>query len=434
MSTTPAVASANIEARTIRKLTTRIIPFVFALFMVAFLDRINIGFAALTMNRELAISSRQFGWLAGIFFFGYFVFEVPSNLLLEKIGARVWLARILISWGMVAVLTGLVKAAFHLYILRFLLGVAEAGYIPGILLYLTYWFRQRQLAQAMALFCMANPVASVVGSPLSGVILDHVHWLGVSSWRWLLILEGLPAIVGGIFTWLWLPDRPASAGFLTAEEKDWISNGLAAEQREKLAARQITAVQALMHPRVWYLTAIYFSCLISMYAMTFWMPQLVKAMFSGHSNTMIGTLVMVPYLAAVPAMLLISRSSDRSGERRYHIAVPLMIGAGALFLLSAMTLSPAVSLFLWCVVAAGIYSLLGPFWTLPNEFLTGYSAAAGIALINSVGNLGGFVGPYMLGAITERTGSVRAGLAFSAASLLVSAVLMMGLRKKHFGG
>ena len=409
----------------------RIIPFVFILFMIAFVDRINVGFAALTMNKELAISSQQFGFVAGIFFLGYFVFEIPSNLLMHRIGARIWIARILISWGIVAVLTGFVRTASHLYVLRFLLGVAEAGYIPGILLYLTYWFNQRRLANAIALFCAANPVASVVGAPISGVILDHIHWFGFSSWRWLLILEGVPAVLGGFFTYFLLPDRPAKGKFLTAEEKDWLIGELKREEQQKLTKSQISVGQALMHERVWYLTAAYFLALVGMYAMNFWMPQLVKGLGTQRSNATVGMLVMIPYLAAVPVMILVSRSSDHSLERRYHIAIPEMVGAIALLLLGAVNTNSAfLSVVLWCFVASGVYCLLGPFWSLPNEFLTGFSAAAGIALINSFGNLGGFVGAYAVGAISKKTGNLHAGLVFAAISLFVSAMFILGLRKR----
>jgi MFS family permease len=257
MATSPAVAPSTIEATTIHKLRTHIIPFVFLLFMIAILDRNNIGFAALTMNTELAISSQQYGFLAGIFFFGYFIFEIPSNLLLHRIGARVWIARILVTWGIVAMLGGFAQRSAHLYLVRFLLGVAEAGYFPGIMLYLTYWFRQRQLAQAVAFFCTANPVANIIGAPFSGVILDHVHWFGFSSWRWLLILEGLPAIAGGICTYFLLPTRPAEAKFLTLDEKEWIRRELAHEEQEKLTSARLTTGQALMDGKVWHLTAIY---------------------------------------------------------------------------------------------------------------------------------------------------------------------------------
>jgi MFS transporter, ACS family, tartrate transporter len=432
MVASPADAANPIEAGTIRKLRWRIIPFVFVLFVIAFVDRINIGFAALTMNKELAISSQQFGFVAGIFFFGYFVFEVPSNLLLHKIGARIWIARILISWGVVAILTGFAKTAMHLYVLRFLLGVAEAGYIPGILLYLTYWFTQGRLGHAMALFCAANPFASVVGAPISGLILDRIHWLGLSSWRWLLILEGLPAIVGGILTYFLLPGRPAEATFLTAQEKRCITGELEREKRQKLTTSQITVGQALMHARVWHLTAAYFMALVSMYAMTFWMPQLVKGLSSQYSNTTVGILVMIPYLAAMPAMILVSRSSDRTLERRYHIAIPEIVGVIALLLLGAVTTHSAFfTVVLWCFVAMGIYCLLGPFWALPNEFLTGFSAAAGIALVNSIGNLGGFVGPYAMGAISRRTGSFHGGLVFAGVSLFASAMLILFLPKQN---
>jgi MFS transporter, ACS family, tartrate transporter len=430
MMTSPAVAPAAIEARTIHKLRMRIIPFVFVLYVIAFLDRINIGFAALTMNKELAIASQQFGFVSGIFFFGYFIFEIPSNLLLHKIGARIWIARIIISWGILAILTGFVQTVFHLYVLRFLLGVAEAGYLPGILLYLTYWFRQRQLAHAFALFGTANPVTSILGAPLSGVILDHVHWFGISSWRWLLILEGIPAILGGVLTYFLLPGRPAEARFLTTDEKDWITAELAREAQQKLARSPITVVQALVHGRVWHLVAIFFTALIGSYTMVFWMPQVLKAFSTQYSNTTVGFLVMIPYLVGLPVMILVARSSDRTLERRFHAAIPAIIGAISLMLLGAMeTKSIFFSVALWCFVVSGLYSLLPPFWSLPNEFLTGFSAAAGIALINSIGNLGGFVGPYVMGAISNKTGSFRGGLVFAGVSLFISAMLLLALRK-----
>lgn len=431
MATRPAVAPTDIERRTIRKLRTRIIPFVFVLFVIAVLDRNNIGFAALTMNRELAITSQQYGLVAGIFFFGYFIFEIPSNLMLHKMGARVWIARILISWGIVAILTGLVQTSFHLYVLRFLLGVAEAGYFPGIMLYLTYWFRQRDLAHSVALFLTANAVANIVGAPLSGVILDHVHWYGVSSWRWLLVLQGIPAVLGGICTYFLLHNRPAEAAFLSPEEKDWLMNELALEEQQKLTRRRITAVQALAHGRVWHLTGVYFPAMVGYYAMTFWMPQLIKAISSKYSNTTVGVLVMIPYLLALAVMTVVGRSSDRTLERRYHAAIPLVIAAISLVLLSTTaTSSVFFSVPLWCLAASGIYSLWGPFWSLPSEFLTGFSAAAGIAMINCIGNLGGFVGPYAIGAISKKTGSLHGGLAFAGVSLFVSAMVLIALPKR----
>jgi ACS family tartrate transporter-like MFS transporter len=228
---------ASLGIRTVRKLKVRLLPWLFLLFVVAYIDRINIGFAALTMNRELGISSRQFGIVAGIFFLGYFIFEVPSNLLLHKIGARIWMARILLTWGILAIATGFVRNLHQLYAVRFLLGVAEAGYFPGIVLYLTYWFPQRERAQTVALFAAAVPIASIVGGPISGAILDHAHWLGVSSWRWLLILEGLPAILCGLATYFVLPSWPSEGRFLSSEEREWLRADLAREQQQKLERR-----------------------------------------------------------------------------------------------------------------------------------------------------------------------------------------------------
>jgi MFS transporter, ACS family, tartrate transporter len=361
MGATPELASVDIDTSTTRKVSTRIIPVVFVLFLINHIDRANIGFAALTMNKELAITSQQYGFIAGIFFLGYFFFEIPSNLLLFRLGARVWIARILVSWGIVAILSGFAKVAFHLYVLRFLLGVAEAGYYPGIALYLTYWFRQRHLAGAMALLSTGNPVANLIGAPLSGLILDHVHWMGLSSWRWVLILEGLPAVVAGIFTYFFLPNRPRDATFLTPEARDWLCRELRQEEIERQAAGRITVRQALGLGRVWHLTALYFAQLLSMYVVVFWMPQLLRAVFK-YSNTTVGVLVMIPYLAAVLAMIVIARSSDRMLERRYHAAVPQIVAATALVLLGTIVMpSPLLVIVLWCFATMGIWSFMGPF-------------------------------------------------------------------------
>jgi sugar phosphate permease len=419
-----------VEAGTIRKVRSRILPFVFLLYVIAFLDRINIGFAALTMNKELGIASQQFGLLAGIFFLGYSLFEIPSNLALHKIGARIWIARILITWGAVAMLTGFVKNVPQLYVARSLLGVAEAGFFPGIILYLTYWFRQREQAQAIALFMTALPVTSVLGAPVSGFILDHVHWLGVSSWRWLLILEGIPAVACGALTYFLLPSRPTEARFLTAEEKDWIEAELAREGEHKRTRHSISAIQALADGRVWHLACIGFSLAVGLNSMSFWMPQVVKSLSGQYSNTVVGLLVTIPQLVGLGAMILVSRSSDQKLERKYHAAIPGIL-AGIAFVSLGATRSPFISILVLSLVAVGIYSFYAPFFSLPSEFLTGFSAASGIALINSVANLGGFAGPYAIGLISQRTGSLYGGLAFAGVSMFVSATLMLLLRKER---
>jgi len=411
-------------SRTTARLRRRLIPLLFLLYVVAYLDRINIGFAALTMNSALGITSAQFGLLLGIFFWGYFIFEIPSNLLLHRIGARIWIARILVTWGLAAMLNGAVHSVPQLYAGRFLLGVAEAGFFPGIILYLTYWFPQREQANVIALFATALPVASILGAPISGFILDHAHWAGIGSWRWLLILEGLPAIACGVLTYLVLPSRPAEAKFLTQDEKRWIVAELARDERENIGEHSITVLRALAHPRVWHLTAVLFTYDMGLYGMSFYMPQAVKSLWIGYSNTAVGILVMFPHLAGLAAMILVSRSSDRRLERRYHTAIPLAVGGMALVVLGA-TRSPLLSTVLWSFVAMGVYSFLGPFFSMPSRFLAGFSAASGIALINSVGNLGGFFGPSVIGAFANGKYGIYEGLAFAGVSLFVSAALVL---------
>lgn len=426
MGTSPISASISLERTTTRKIAIRLLPFLLVLYVVAFADRINIGFAALTMNKELAITSQQFGFAAGVFFFGYFLFEIPSNLLLHRIGARVWIARILISWGIIAVLTGFVSTVYQLYAARFLLGLAEAGYFPGIVLYLTYWFRQREQAQAIALFMAGIPIASILGSPVSGFILDRVHWLHVSSWRWLLILEGAPAVLGGFLTYFLLPSRPAEAKFLTENEKAWVEREL---EREKQTTDDLSAIQALHNGRVWHLAFIGFAHAVGTYTISFWLPQVMKALLSGQSNTVVGFVLMLPYLGALAGMILVSRHSDHTLERRYHVATCAAV-AGVALILYGSTHSTFLSIALLLIATLGIFSFLPPFFSLPGEFLTGFSAASGIALITSIANLGGFAGPYAVGFVHQKTGSLYAGLALVGVSLFACATLALLLPKR----
>ena len=430
MSAAPAKVPLPMEtsdAATARKARRHLVPLLFLLYVVAYLDRVNVGFASLTMNRELALTSEQFGMLSGIFFWGYFLFEIPSNLILHKIGARTWIARILITWGIVAVFTGFVQNATQLYVARFILGAAEAGFYPGIVYYLSYWFRQREQAQAIGLFLTALPAASILGGPASGWILDHVNAYGLSSWRWLLILEALPAIACGVLTYRVLPDRPADATFLTDEEKVRLTDMLKAEAEAKPGAQTLTALKTLAHPRVLHLAATHFLFLMGLYITGFWMPQSIKSVGTELSNTAVGVLILVPNLAGLISMVLVSRSSDRCGERHFHAAISLLCAATALVFVGA-TSSVTACVALWCVAAAGIDSYLGPFWALPGEFLTGRSAACGFAFINSFGSLGSYFGLSAIGSIATKTGSFSGGFRVISAALVGAAILILALK------
>jgi MFS family permease len=328
----------------------------------------------------------------------------------------------------VAVLTGFVHSAPQLYAARFLLGVGEAGFFPGVILYLTYWFPQREQARAIALFMAAVPVSSILGAPVSGFILDHVRWLAIASWRWLLILEGLPAIVCGIATFFLLPSRPTEAAFLTIREKGWIAATLNEEKSAKLGEDELSAYGTLTHLRVWHLALISFTFQIGGYSILFWMPQAVKSLSSVYSNTVVGILMMIPYIAGLVALILVSRSSDRRLERRYHAATPLFVGGLALILLGS-TNSSWPSIVLWTFAALG-YAFMGPFWSLPGDFLLGRAAASGIALISSIGSLGGFVGPYVVGTAANGQGGIYRALAIAGVSFFAAAILVLMLPKK----
>ncbi|KAB2328341.1 MFS transporter [Cytobacillus depressus] len=420
--------SVSIGERTSRKVFWRVIPFIFLLYIVAFLDRVNLGYAALDMNKDLAIASSTFGLVSGIFFFGYFLFEVPSNIVLHRVGARKWIARIILSWGLVVILTAWVQNTTHLYILRFLLGVAEAGFFPGVILYITYWFRAKDQAKAVALFMTALAASNIIGAPLSTWIMDNIQWAGMQGWRWMFILEGIPAVVLGIVTYFYLTDRPEEAKWLSTEEKTWLIEEIKRENEEKAGIKRYTTREVLANPRVWRLSFIYFSLVIGLYGIGFWMPTIVKSLSSTLSNTQVGLITMLPYIAGGIFMIWWAKRSDRTGERKWHTGLPPILGAIGL-IGAGMTTNPYLSVFMMCIAVIGIYSFFGPFWALPALFLAEASAAVGIALINSIGNLGGFVGPYLLGYLNEVTGEMKFGLFFLSLCLVITSLLVLTTRK-----
>lgn len=417
----------SLEQRTIKKLMWRILPFTFLLYIVSYLDRANIGYAALQMNKELALTSEMFGLVSGIFFIGYFLFEVPSNVMLQRYGARVWIARILISWGIVAALTGLAQSTTQLYALRFLLGVAEAGFFPGIVLYLTYWFPVKHKATSIALFTSAIPVSYIIGAPMSTWIMDHVQWFGLTGWRWMIILEGAPAILLGVITYFVLTERPANAKWLSKEEKDWLLQELERDQKATPHVKHLSTLKAMVDPKVLYLSFIYFVYQTGSLGVGYWMPQIVKGFSSLLTNTEVGLIVMVPYVVATIVMVFWSRNSDRTRERRYHAAIPLLLSAIGL-VGAGMTANPFLAIALITLSLTGLYSFKSPFWAVPSLFLSTSTSAVAIAVINSIGNLGGFVGPYVVGMLKDATGGTKAGLIFMSALLLVSFLMMFFMR------
>ncbi|HDR9872798.1 TPA: MFS transporter [Burkholderia cenocepacia] len=426
MQATP-VTQAIDEHALVRKIAWRIIPFVFILYIISYLDRANIGYAALQMNRDLALSSEAFGFASGIFFIGYFLFEVPSNVMLNKYGARVWIARILVTWGIVSVISAFAQNATQLYVLRFLLGVAEAGFFPGIIVYLTYWFRAKELATTVALFTAAIPVSYIIGAPLSTWIMDSVHWLDWSGWRWMLVLEGAPALIGGVLCFVYLTDKPSDAKWLKPEERDWLLNELANDRKAHPNAKHLSAFKVMADPKVLYMSFIYFVYQCGSLGVGYWMPQIIKGFSKSLSHTQVGLIAMIPYVFATIVMVAWSRSSDRHSERRLHSAIPLAVAALAL-LGAGLATNPYVSISMISLSLAGLYAFKSPFWALPTLFLTRSTAAVSIAVINSVGNLGGFVGPFAIGYIKGTGQSATPGLLFLAALLVASFFMTFFIR------
>ena len=415
------------EQAVVRKVTLRIIPFMFLLYIVSYLDRANIGYAALEMNKELALTSEAFGFISGIFFIGYFLFEVPSNVMLNKYGARVWIARILVTWGLIAAATAFAQTANQLYVLRFFLGVAEAGFFPGVIVYLTYWFRSKELATTVALFTAAIPVSYIIGAPLSTWIMDNIKWLDWSGWRWMLFLEGVPAVFLGIACFLFLTDKPEQAKWLTQQEKDWLLAELERDRQSRKNVKRLGVFKTMVNKKVLDLAFIYFVYQCGSLGVGYWMPQIIKGFSSELTHTQIGLIAMLPYIVATVAMVIWSRSSDRRNERKMHSAIPLAVAALGL-VGAGMLSSPVASMAMICVALSGLYSFKSPFWALPTLFLDRATAAVSIAVINSIGNLGGFVGPSMIGVVKGNSQSAATGLLFLSALLLI-AFLMTALMR-----
>jgi MFS transporter, ACS family, tartrate transporter len=414
----------------IRKAAWRLLPFLCLCYMINFLDRVNVGFAALAMNQDLGFSPSVYGLGAGIFFAGYILFEVPSNLALQRFGARFWIARIMISWGIVATAMALVHNEASFYALRLLLGIAEAGFFPGIILYLTYWFPARERARIVSLFMAAVPLATVVGGPVSGALLKlHGFW-GLAGWQWLFIIEGLPAVLLGVVVLFVLDDRPEEARWLSQDERQALATTLAAEAEATREAGYAGLGQALTRPRVLVLGLLYFCIVSGLYGIGFWMPQVIQTY--GLEPLEIGFLTAIPYLAAAIGMVLWGARSDRTGERIWHIALPLLIG-GAAFAWSAVSGPFSLTIVALTFATLGIYAAVGTFWSLPTAILTGTGAAAGLALVNSMGNVAGLISPTVIGVIRQTTGSFTWALLYLAGAMLLGAliVLLVGQAQSH---
>lgn len=425
----------TVEQRALRKASTRLLPLLFACYIVSYLDRVNVGFAKLQMAAALEFSDAVYGFGAGIFFLGYFLFEVPSNLMLERVGARIWIARIMITWavasgafafvsvipwGPLPALFGIPRVEFSFYALRLLLGVAEAGFFPGVILYLTYWFPAAQRARTVALFMTAVAVANVIGAPLSGAIMHYLDGVaGWSGWRWLFVIEALPSLLAGAAVIRWLPDGPAAARWLSPDERAAIERGLVDDQPTRLAWPQSShAGAALTSGRVWALAFVYLTGALALYGVNFWMPTLIQEMgVTGNDFFKVGLISMIPWGIAGVAMVLVGTHSDRAGERRWHVTGSLVVTGAGLMLLAAVAHSPTLSIVALSLVTTGVLSFFATFWALPSAFLHRSAAAAGIAWINSIGNLGGYLGPDIIGRV--RTATESTSSAFFALAVIV---------------
>jgi D-galactonate transporter len=420
----------DIERSTMARVTARLLPFLLLLYIISWLDRVNVGFAKLQMNADLGMSDTAYGFGAGIFFLAYAACEIPSNFLLVRFGARLWIARIMITWGLISAGMMFVQGETSFYVMRFLLGAAEAGFLPGIVYYLSQWFPRLHRARAVSWFMIGIPLSIVFGGPLSGWIMDRFdEYLGLHGWQWMYLAEGVPAVLLGFVVLGFLTEKPSDARWLTAEQREWLSARIYSEHTEAQTRHRLSFKSALEHPTVWLLALIMFCCQTGSYGLTLWVPTIVKGL-SGYSDFDVGLFSAIPYLAAAAGMILVGRSSDRSGERFLHVAIPSVIGALG-FIATGMIVAPMAAMIALSVAAIGDYSTRGPFWALPGKFLTGSAAAAGIALINAMGAVGGFVGPYAVGYLKDLTGNFASALYLLAGILFIGAILTMVLRRSR---
>jgi ACS family tartrate transporter-like MFS transporter len=422
-----AAAVATLESTTLRKVTRRLLPFLLMLYVIAWLDRVNVGFAALQMNHDLGFSPFVYGLGAGLFFIGYALFEVPSNLVLARVGARRWIARIMVTWGVLSAGMMFVQGPVSFYVLRFLLGVAEAGFFPGIIYYLSTWYPAAQRARAVSWFMVAIPLTIVIGGPLAGFLLGMHGLGGLHGWQWLFLLEGLPAVILGVVVFFYLTDRPQEARWLEPAERNWLVEVIGAEQARAQQRHGVGLLRALLHPIVWILGFVNFSFQSGSYGLTLWIPQIIRGL-TGLNDFEVGMISAIPYFAAALGMIAIGAHSDRTGERLTHVGASLLVGAIG-FVASAYLQSPVPGMIALTIAAVGDLGGRGPFWALPGSFLVGSASAGGIALINTIGALGGFVGPTMVGLVKSRTGSFTGGLVLLASLLIVSAIVTLLLRR-----
>ncbi|SFB38002.1 Nitrate/nitrite transporter NarK [Pseudomonas sp. NFIX10] len=414
--TTAPLSDAEGE-QLLRRVLLRIVPFIFVCYVISYLDRTNVGFAAISMNKDLGLTATLFGWAAGLFFFGYFIFEIPSNLLMQRFGARIWIARIMITWGLISMGTAFATGPVSFSIMRFLLGLAEAGFTPGVYLYFTYWFPGKWRAKATAAFLLGIPTANIFGSPLSGWLLDMHGILGLKNWQFLLVAEAIPAVLLGIACLFVMVDTPAKARWLSEREKTWLQNKLSSEQASISASHGNTLRGALTNPKVFVLAAINFCCIVGSIGIGIWMPQIIKSL--GMENSTVGLIAALPYVLGAISMTIWARLANRSKHRLPYVVGALAFAAISL-VAAALIDQPVLKIASLALAVASILSFQATFWAIPSSFLTGRAAAGGLALIVSIGNLGGFVGPFMIGLIKDTTQS------YSGPFYAVASILMLG--------